>query len=87
MLRSEGVEVEFTDSAIREIASIAAQVNERIENIGARRLHTILSSLLDELLFAVPDDIGSGELTIDKEYVNKQLDDLVKDKDLSHYIL
>ncbi|MDR8390839.1 ATP-dependent protease ATPase subunit HslU [Aliifodinibius sp. S!AR15-10] len=87
MLRSEGVEIEFTDEAVREVASIAAQVNERIENIGARRLHTILSTLLDELLFAVPDDIGSGELTIDKEYVNKQLDDLVKDKDLSHYIL
>ncbi|MFH5883871.1 ATP-dependent protease ATPase subunit HslU [Halalkalibaculum sp. DA3122] len=87
MLRAEGVEIEFTDNAIREIASIAAQVNERVENIGARRLHTILSTLLDELLFAVPDDIGTGELTIDKEYVNKQLDDLVKDKDLSHYIL
>lgn len=87
MLRSEGVEIEFTDNAIREVASIAAQVNERVENIGARRLHTILSTLLDELLFAVPDDIGTGELTIDKEYVNKQLDDLVKDKDLSHYIL
>ncbi len=87
MLRSEGVEIEFTENAIREVAAIAAQVNERVENIGARRLHTILSTLLDELLFAVPDDIGSGELTIDKEYVNKQLDDLVKDKDLSHYIL
>lgn len=87
MLRSEGVEVEFTEEAIREIAAIAAQVNERVENIGARRLHTILSTLLDELLFAVPDDISSGEITIDKEYVNNQLDDLVKDKDLSHYIL
>ncbi|MDX1586211.1 MAG: ATP-dependent protease ATPase subunit HslU [Balneolaceae bacterium] len=87
MLEAEGVKIEFTDEAIREIASIAAQVNERVENIGARRLHTILSSLLDELLFAVPDDISSGDITIDKEYVNKQLDDLVKDKDLSHYIL
>jgi len=87
MLRAEGVEVSFTEEAIREIAAIAAQVNDRVENIGARRLHTILSSLLDELLFAVPDDIGSGEVTIDKEYVNKQLDNLVKDKDLSHYIL
>lgn len=87
MLESEGVKIEFTDEAIREIASIAAQVNERVENIGARRLHTILSSLLDELLFAVPDDISSGDITIDKEYVNKQLDDLVKDQDLSHYIL
>ncbi len=87
MLKSEGVDVEFTENALKEVASIAAQVNERVENIGARRLHTILSSLLDELLFAIPDDISSGDITIDKEYVNKQLDDLVKDKDLSQYIL
>lgn len=87
MLQSEGVTINFEDEAIREVAAIAAQVNARVENIGARRLHTILSSLLDELLFAVPDDISSGEITIDKEYVNKQLDNLVKDKDLSHYIL
>lgn len=87
MLKAEDVEIEFTVDALKEVASIAAQVNERVENIGARRLHTILSSLLDELLFAIPDDISSGEITIDKEYVSKQLDDLVKDKDLSHYIL
>lgn len=87
MLASEGVAVEFTTDAIKEVAAIAAQVNERVENIGARRLHTILSSLLDELLFAIPDDISSGEITIDQEYVNQQLDDLVKDKDLSQYIL
>lgn len=87
MMKSEGVEINFTEDAIKEIASIAAQVNQAVENIGARRLHTILSSLLDELLFAVPDDISTGEITIDKEYVAKQLDDLVKDKDLSHYIL
>lgn len=87
MLASEGVTITFDESAIREIARIAAQVNQQIENIGARRLHTILSSLLEELLFAVPDDISSGEINIDKEYVNKQLNNLVKDKDLSHYIL
>lgn len=87
MLKSEGVDVTFTKDALREVASIAAQVNERVENIGARRLHTILSSLLDDLLFAIPDDISTGDITIDKEYVNNQLDDLVKDKDLSHYIL
>lgn len=87
MLKSEDVNVEFSENALKEVAAIAAQVNERVENIGARRLHTILSSLLDELLFAVPDDISAGDITIDKEYVNKQLDDLVKDKDLSHYIL
>jgi ATP-dependent HslUV protease ATP-binding subunit HslU len=87
MLKSEGVDVEFTEGALREVAAIAAQVNESVENIGARRLHTILSSLLDELLFAIPDDISAGDITIDKDYVNKQLDDLVKDKDLSQYIL
>ena len=87
MLASEGVDVEFTDDALKEVSAIAAQVNDRVENIGARRLHTILSSLLDELLFAIPDDISSGDITIDQEYVNKQLNDLVKDKDLSHYIL
>lgn len=87
MLASEGVEVTFKEEAIYEIAKIAAEVNQQIENIGARRLHTILSSLLEELLFAVPDDIGSGSITIDKDYVHKQLDDLTKDKDLSHYIL
>lgn len=87
MLRTEGVEIVFNDEAIKEIARIAAQVNEQIENIGARRLHTILSSLLEELLFAVPDDIQSGKVEIDKAYVTKQLDSLVTDKDLSHFIL
>src|SRR5699024_1642368 len=87
MMQAEGVQIKFSENAIKEIAAIAAQVNEQVENIGARRLHTILSSLLDELLFAVPDDINSGEITIDKDYVNKQLSGLVKDKDLSHYIL
>ncbi len=87
MLQSEGVEINFTDGAIREVAKIAAEINRNVENIGARRLHTILSSLLEELLFAVPDDIGSGKLDIDESYVHKQLDDLAKNKDLSHYIL
>ena len=87
MLQSEGVRVEFSEEAIREIAKIAAEVNQQVENIGARRLHTILSSLLEELLFAVPDDIQSGEIDIDREYVQKQLSGLAKDKDLSHYIL
>jgi ATP-dependent HslUV protease ATP-binding subunit HslU len=87
MLQSEGVRVEFSEDAIREIAKIAAEVNQQVENIGARRLHTILSSLLEELLFAVPDDIQSGEIDIDREYVQKQLSGLAKDKDLSHYIL
>jgi len=87
MLATEGVTINFDEESIREIARIAAQVNQQVENIGARRLHTILSSLLEELLFAVPDDIDSGTIDIDKSYVNKQLSGLVKDKDLSHFIL
>lgn len=87
MLATEGVEVNFTEEAIKELARIAALVNSQVENIGARRLHTIMSSLFDELLFAVPDDINSGKITIDPAYVDKQLAGLVKDKDLSHYIL
>jgi ATP-dependent HslUV protease ATP-binding subunit HslU len=87
MLQSEGVTVHFSENAIREIAKIAAEVNQQVENIGARRLHTILSTLLEDLLFAVPDDISSGEINIDRDYVQKQLNDLVKNKDLSHYIL
>ena len=87
MLNTEGVEIEFKDEAIQEIARIAAEVNASVENIGARRLHTIMSSLFDELLFAVPDDINSGKITIDRAYVDKQLAGIVKDKDLSHYIL
>lgn len=87
MLNSENVKIEFSEEAIHEIARIAAEVNSEVENIGARRLHTILSSLLEELLFAVPDDIKETEITIDESYVHKQLDGLVKNKDLSHYIL
>ncbi|MEQ9308549.1 MAG: ATP-dependent protease ATPase subunit HslU [Balneolaceae bacterium] len=87
MLETEGVKITFTEEAVRELARIAALVNSQVENIGARRLHTIMSSLFDELLFAVPDDINSGEITIDPNYVEKQLAGLVKDKDLSHYIL
>ncbi len=87
ILATEGVHISFSDEAVKELARIAAQVNEQVENIGARRLHTIMSSLFDELLFAVPDDIKKGNITIDKDYVNQQLENLVKDKDLSQYIL
>jgi ATP-dependent HslUV protease ATP-binding subunit HslU len=87
MLRSEGVELNFTDDAIKEIARIAAEVNSSIENIGARRLHTILTSVLEELLFIVPDDIQGGKVEIDMNYVNKQISNIVKNPDLSHFIL
>lgn len=87
MLESEGVNLSFDDEAIREIAKIAAEVNETVENIGARRLHTILSTVLEELLYVIPDDIKDGTITIDKPYVEKQLGDIITNRDLSHYIL
>jgi ATP-dependent HslUV protease ATP-binding subunit HslU len=87
MLASEGVTLEFNDEALREIAAIAAEVNREIENIGARRLHTILSTVLEELLYSVPDDIHTGTITIDKAYVDKQLGEIMRNKDLSQYIL
>jgi len=87
MFEAEGIELTFEDEAIRELAKIAAQVNRQVENIGARRLNTIMSSLLEELLFIIPDDINSGTINIDKAYVEKQLQDVIQDQDLSHYIL
>ena len=87
MFEAEGIELNFKDGAVKEVARIAAQVNRQIENIGARRLNTIMSSLLEELLYIIPDDIDSGSITIDKEYVERQLDEVIQDQDLSHYIL
>ncbi len=87
MLASEGITLEFNDDAIKEIARLAAEVNASVENIGARRLQTILSSVLEEILYAVPDDISSGTLSVDKDYVDKQLKDIVQNRDLSQYIL
>ncbi len=87
MMKSEGIDLTFTDEALREIAKIAANVNRDVENIGARRLHTILSTVLEELLYAVPDDISEGTIHIDRDYVSKQLDQIVTDKDLSQFIL
>jgi ATP-dependent HslUV protease ATP-binding subunit HslU len=87
LLETEGVKLHFTDEGIREIAIIATQVNEQVENIGARRLHTILTTLLDEILFDVPDKIPEETVQITKEYVNDKLDKIVKDRDLSKFIL
>ncbi len=87
MIKSEGIDMEFTDDALKEIARVAAEINSSVENIGARRLHTILSTVLEELLYTIPDDIKEGNLTIDKEYVNKRLDGLITNRDLSQYIL
>ncbi|GAB4298401.1 MAG: ATP-dependent protease ATPase subunit HslU [Ignavibacteriaceae bacterium] len=87
LLNTEGVQLEFKTDAIREIAGIAAHVNEQVENIGARRLHTILTTLLDEILFDVPDKIPESKVVIDAKVVKDKLDKIVKDRDLSKFIL
>ncbi len=87
MLETEGVTLEFTNDAIKEIARIASEVNEQVENIGARRLHTILTTLLDEILFDVPDKIPSNKVKITARTVKQKLDSIVKNRDLSKFIL
>jgi ATP-dependent HslUV protease ATP-binding subunit HslU len=88
LLQAEGVELEFTDAAVRKIAEIAARVNEEVENIGARRLHTVLTTLLEEILFNVPDQIPEGgKIVVDAEMVEKRLSGIVQNRDLSQYIL
>jgi ATP-dependent HslUV protease ATP-binding subunit HslU len=86
LLETEGLSVEFTDGAINRIAEIAWQVNESVENIGARRLHTVMERLLEELSFTATDRLDK-HVIIDDAYVNKTLNDLAKNEDLSRYIL
>ncbi len=86
LLATEGVKVSFTTDAVDRLAEIAFQVNERQENIGARRLHTVLERLLDSLSYEAPDRDGET-IAIDHAYVDKHLGELVKDPDLSRYIL
>jgi len=86
LLETEGVKLEFTPEALDEIAHFAFRVNESTENIGARRLHTIMERVLDELSFEASERKGE-HVTIDAEYVRKMLTDIVKDQDLSRYIL
>jgi ATP-dependent HslUV protease ATP-binding subunit HslU len=87
LLATENIELDFNDESIKEIAKIAAEVNEQVENIGARRLHTILTTLLEEILFDVPDLIKKNKISINKAYVNDKLNAIVKNRDLSRYIL
>ncbi|HOK13530.1 MAG TPA: ATP-dependent protease ATPase subunit HslU [Candidatus Kapabacteria bacterium] len=84
---AENIELTFDDSAIREIASIAARVNEQITNIGARRLHTIMTTLLEDILFNAPDNISDRNIVIDAVMVRKNLNNIVDNSDLSRYIL
>ncbi|HZX80548.1 MAG TPA: ATP-dependent protease ATPase subunit HslU, partial [Lysobacter sp.] len=86
LMRTEGVALKFDTDAIDRLAALAAQVNERQENIGARRLHTVLERLLDSLSYEAPDR-GGQSLVVDRAYVDAHLGELVKDPDLSRYIL
>ncbi len=86
LLETEGVKLEFTPEALEELARFAFRVNEGTENIGARRLHTIMERVLDEISFDAPD-LKEKHVVIDPAYVNKMLADIVKDQDLSRYIL
>ncbi len=87
LLLSEGVKVEFTEDAVKEVARMAAKVNEEVENIGARRLHTILTTLLEDVLFDVPDAFREDQLVVDKSMVLSKLSAVVQNRDLSQYIL
>jgi ATP-dependent HslUV protease ATP-binding subunit HslU len=86
LLAAEKVEIEFAPEAITRLAALAAEVNSRLENIGARRLHTIMEALLEELSFEAPD-IAPMKIPINEAYVNEKLDNLVMDQDLGRYIL
>jgi len=88
LLKAEEVDLSFQDSALKKIAEIAFQINAEVENIGARRLHTVMSHLLNEFLFDVPDVIGANaKISITAEMVAERLNGLVKNRDLSQYIL
>ena len=86
LLQTENVTIDFQEDAIEEMASMAASINEETENIGARRLHTILESILEDISFEAPDMAGQT-VKIDREYVKEKLGDIVEDADLSRYIL
>ena len=86
MLSTEGLSLEFDAEALREISDVAAEVNQQMEDIGARRLHTVMEKLLEEISYAAPE-MGGGDVAIDKEYVGKHLSEIVKDRDLRRYIL
>jgi ATP-dependent HslUV protease ATP-binding subunit HslU len=86
LLATEEIELVFEDDAIDELASIAARVNQQTENIGARRLYTILERLLDDISYTAPE-IADKQVIIDRQYVQARLENIVKSEDLSHFIL
>ncbi|MFT7035980.1 MAG: ATP-dependent HslUV protease ATP-binding subunit HslU [Cyclobacteriaceae bacterium] len=88
LIAAEDVEITFQDEALEEIAEMAFNINAEVENIGARRLHTVMSKLLNEILFDIPDVIGpNAKIVITRDKVKERLSDMVQNKDLSHYIL
>ncbi len=86
LIRTEGVDLKFAPDGVKKIAEVAFEVNQRTENIGARRLHTVMERLLDKLSFEAPD-LGQTEVVIDADYVTENLGELVEDEDLSRFIL
>jgi ATP-dependent HslUV protease ATP-binding subunit HslU len=85
-MATEGLKLSFTEEAIASIAEVATVVNERTENIGARRLYTIMETLLDEISFEAPD-MQKKEIIIDAQQVDEKLNEIIEDEDLSRYIL
>ena len=86
LMATEGIELEFQEDAIEEVAQIAHDVNSRTENIGARRLHTVMEKLLDDVSFNA-HELKGRDISITRQYVQERLQEIVKDEDLSRYIL
>ena len=86
LLKTENVDLEFSDDGIDMLAKLSTEINSTVENIGARRLHTIIEKVLDEISFTASDKSGQ-KIVIDRDYVKKNLGNLVKDTDLSKFIL
>ncbi len=87
LVDAEGVQLEFTEDGVKEVARVAADVNSRMENIGARRLHTVMTTLLEDILFDLPDAQSTGKIRIDAGFVRERLKGVVEDEDLRKYIL
>jgi ATP-dependent HslUV protease ATP-binding subunit HslU len=86
LVETEGASISFTDDGVKEIARIAAELNNRMENIGARRLQTVMTTLLEEVLYQLPEE-SPGQVLVDKDFVREHLDAIVQDEDLRRYIL
>ena len=86
LLETEGIKIEFSDDAIRRIAEVAFEVNQNTDNIGARRLHTIMEKLLEDLSFEAPE-ISMEHIVINADYVDQKLEKIAQNRDLSRYIL